>query len=104
MSRHLADRRLGDKADMRRHAFFAAHRHGPAGGIEMDLLLTEIECRTAFAHALGLHPEHALVKLHTAVDIGNGQVQMVYALDLHHDRSEAEGQRQGVKAPEKYYR
>src|SRR3984893_3532246 len=79
----LAHRRLGDKADMRRHAFFAAHRHGAAGGVEMDLLPAEIERGTACAHALGLHAEHALVELYAAVDIGDGQVQMVYALDLH---------------------
>src|SRR3984893_1156243 len=83
MGRDLADRRFGDEADMRRHAFFAAHRHSTAGGVEMDLLLAEIECGTAFAHALGLHAEHALVELHAAVDIGDGQVEMVYTLDLH---------------------
>ena len=54
-----------------------------AGGVEMDLLLAEIERGAAFAHALGLHAEHALVELYAAVDIGDGQVQVVYALDFH---------------------
>src|SRR6516162_4689850 len=83
MGNDLADRGFGNKADMRRHPFLAAHRHRTPGGVEMDLLLAKIECRAAFAHALGLHAEHALVELDAAVDIGDGQVQMVYALDLH---------------------
>src|SRR6516162_4170715 len=83
MGGDFADRRLGDKADMRRHALLAADRHRSAGGVEMDLLLAEIERRPAFPHALGLHAEHAFVELYAAVDIGDGQVQMVYALDLH---------------------
>src|SRR6516162_7423650 len=83
MSRDLTHRRLGDKADMCRHPFLGAHCHRPAGGIEMDLLLAEMECRAAFTHALDPHAEHALVELDAAVDIGDGQVQMVYALDLH---------------------
>src|SRR6516162_2587328 len=109
MGRDLAHRHLGDKADMRRHALFAAHRHRALGGIEMDLLLAEIECGTAFADALGLHAEHALVELQAAVDIGDGQVQMVYALDLHVQprrfeevrslpRRGASGQRSGSQA------
>src|SRR6516225_9177049 len=83
MSCDLAHRRLGHKTDMRRHPFLAAHRHRALGGIEMDLLLAEIECGTSFADALGLHAEHTLVELHAAIDIGDGQVQVVYALDLH---------------------
>src|SRR6516165_753634 len=43
MGGDLTDRRLGDKADMRRHPFVAARCHGPAGGIEMDLLLAKIK-------------------------------------------------------------
>ena len=70
MRRDFAHRRIGDKADMRRHPFFAAHRHRTARGIEMDLLLAEIECRTAFAHALGLHAEHALVERNRGIDVG----------------------------------
>src|ERR1700746_3064766 len=83
MGRDLAHRRLGDKTDMRRHPLFAAHRHRTTGGVEMDLLLAKIECRAAFAHALGLHAEHPFVELDAAADIGDGQVKMVYALDLH---------------------
>src|SRR5260370_12887722 len=83
MGGDFAHRRFGYKANVRRHPFFAAHRHGAGSGVEMDLLLAEIERGTAFAHALGLHAEHALVELYAAVDIGDGQVQMVYALDLH---------------------
>ena len=43
----------------------------------MYLLLSEIQRRTAFADALGLHAEHAFVELQTAVDIGDGQVKVV---------------------------
>src|SRR6516162_7240432 len=109
MSCDLAHRRLGHKTDMRRHPFLAAHRHRTTRGIQMDLLLAEIECGTSFADALGLHPEHTLIKLDAAVDIGDGQVQMVYALDLHVrprrfeevpslPRSGASGQRSGSQA------
>ena len=49
----------------------------------MDLLLPEMQRRAALADALGLHAEHAPVEFDAAVDIGDGQVQMVYALDLH---------------------
>src|SRR5437660_5222094 len=49
----------------------------------MDLLLAEIERGAALAHTLGLHPEHALIKLHDAVDIGDGEIEVVDAFDLH---------------------
>ncbi len=49
----------------------------------MDLLLAEMQCGAALAHALDLHAEHAAVELDAAVDIGDGDVQMVDALDLH---------------------
>jgi hypothetical protein len=49
----------------------------------MDLLLTKLERCAAFADDLRLHTKHALIELQAAVDIGDGQVQMVYALDLH---------------------
>src|SRR5215472_4743300 len=89
MGRDLGHRRLGDETDMRRHALFAAHRRGARsgiktlGGVEMDLLLAEIERGAAFAHALDPHAEHAPVEFDTAADIGDGQVEMVYAFDLH---------------------
>jgi Amidohydrolase len=79
----LGHRHPRDKADVRRHAFFAAHGHRTACGVEMDFLLAKIKCRSAFAHPLGLHPEHVLIKVHAAVDIGDGEIHMVYALDLH---------------------
>src|SRR3954451_24942156 len=82
MGHHFADRLLGDEADVRRHALFASHCRR-AGRVEMYLLLSEIQCRTAFANALSLHTEHAFIKLQTAVDISDGQVQVVNALDLH---------------------
>src|SRR5271163_1464576 len=83
MGRDLAHWRLGDEADMRRHPFFAAHRHRAASGVEVDLLLAEMQCRAAFAHAFDLHAKHALIELHAAVDIGDGDVEVVYAFDLH---------------------
>src|SRR6516225_10132616 len=68
MGRDLGHRGFGNKADMRRPPFLAAYRHRATRGVEMDLLLAEIECCAAFAHALGLHAEHALIKLDAAVD------------------------------------
>src|SRR4029077_20405934 len=50
---------------------------------EIDFLLAEIERRAAFPHTLSHHAKHALIKLDAALDICDGQVQMVYALDLH---------------------
>src|ERR1700732_4047399 len=49
MRRDLADRRLGDKADMRRHPLVAGHSHRASRGIEVDLLLTEQQRRAPFA-------------------------------------------------------
>src|SRR5215469_2586419 len=66
MGRNRGYRRLGDETDMRRHALFAAHRRGAAGGVEMDLLLAEIERGAAFAHALDPHAEHTLIEFDTA--------------------------------------
>src|SRR3954447_18229857 len=83
MGQDLGDRRLGDETDMRRHALFAAHRHHSTSGVEMDLLLTELERCAAFVDDLRLHAKHAFIALQAAVDIGDGQIQMVYALDLH---------------------
>jgi hypothetical protein len=37
----------------------------------MDLLLAELEGGAAFAHALGLHAEHATIEFDAAVDIGD---------------------------------
>src|SRR5215469_13987622 len=88
MNCDLAHRRVGDKADVRGHAFFAAHRHCSAHGVEVDLLLPEIERSTAFTHILGLHAEHALVERDATVEIVDGQIEMVYALDLHGGHSE----------------
>src|SRR5260370_1322632 len=82
MGRDLGDRRLGDEADMRRHPLLGAHRCR-ASEIEMDLLLSEQERRAPLAHALGPHAEHPLVELDTAADIGDRDVEMVDALDLH---------------------
>src|SRR4051794_5795431 len=82
MGHYFADRLLGDEADMRRHALFASH-YRRTGRIEMYLLLSEIQRRAAFTNALGLHAEHAFIELQTAVDIGDSQVQVVDALDLH---------------------
>src|SRR4051794_38248352 len=83
MGHNLADRGLGDEADMRGHPLVSAHRHRAVGCIQMDFLLTEMKRRAAFADALGLHAEHMLVEFQAAIDIGDRQVQMVYALDLH---------------------
>ena len=55
----------------------------------MDLLLAEMERGAAFADTFGLHAEHPLVKRDAAVDFGDGQVQMVDALDLHGSASQA---------------
>src|SRR5438094_4001916 len=78
----LGDRRLSDEADMRRHPLFAAHR-GRASEIEMDLLLAEQKRGAPLAHALGPHAEHPLVELDAAPDIGDRDVEVVDALDLH---------------------
>src|SRR3954449_9861579 len=83
MGHNLVDRGFGDEADMRRHPLFPAHRHRAVGRIQMDFLLTKMKRCAAFANALGLHAENPPVKLQAAVDIGDRQVQMVYALDLH---------------------
>src|SRR4029077_11149777 len=72
----LADRRVGDKTDMRRHALVAAHRRAAAGLVEMDLLLAEEQRGAALAHAFAAHAEDALVELDAAVDIGDGDVEM----------------------------
>ena len=45
----------------------------------MDLLLTEMKRRTAFADALGVHAKNALVELQAAVDIGDSQIQPGFA-------------------------
>src|SRR3954447_26951616 len=83
MGHNLADRRFGDEADMRRHPPFPSHRRHAVGSIQMDLLLTKMKRCAALADALGLHAENALVELQAAVDIGDSQIQMVDALDLH---------------------
>src|SRR3954454_20839632 len=82
MGHHFADRLLGDETDVRRHALFAGHRRR-TGRVEMYLLLSEIQRRAAFADTLGLHAEHTFVELQATVDIGDSQVQVVDALDLH---------------------
>src|SRR3954451_1107928 len=83
MGHKLGDWGFGDEADVRRHPLFPAHRHRAVGRIQMDFLLTEMKRRAVFADALGLHAENTLVELQATVDIGDSQVQMVYALDLH---------------------
>jgi hypothetical protein len=42
-----------------------------------------MQCGAAFADALDLHAKHSPVELQAAVDVGDGQIQMVDTLDLH---------------------
>ncbi len=49
----------------------------------MDLLLAEGQRRPPLADHLGIHAEHLFVERDAAVDIGDGDVEVVDALDLH---------------------
>ena len=49
----------------------------------MDLLLPEQQRGAALAHALAARAEDAVIELDAAVEIGDGDVQMIDAFDFH---------------------
>jgi hypothetical protein len=60
-----------------------------AGRMQVDLLLAELQRGTTGAEAHDLHAEHALVEVTAAVDVGDGEDQVVQAFEMDHARSVA---------------
>src|SRR6516162_8199505 len=62
-----------------------------AGRMQVDLLLAKAQRGAAFAKAHDLHSEHLRVKFAGAVDIRDGQNQMIEPFDVHYDGPHRQG-------------
>ena len=51
--------------------------------MQVDLLLAKAQCRAPFAKGDDLHPQHPGVELAGARNVGDGQDQVIEALDIH---------------------
>ena len=51
--------------------------------MQIDFLLTKFKGGPAFAKMHDFHPEHPRVKRASAVDIGDGEYEMIEAFDIH---------------------
>ena len=51
--------------------------------VQVDLLLAALQRYTTLGELDALHAEYALVKIHRALDVGDGQYQVIDSTDLH---------------------
>lgn len=56
----------------------------PSGLVEIDLLLTKLQRLPVLPKGLRLHPQNGRVELEGAIDIRNGQNQVIKARDVYH--------------------
>jgi hypothetical protein len=85
MRGHLGERKLGDEAQIARaRGRLVGDETGHViGRMQVDLLLAKAQCGAPFAKGDDLHPQHPRIELAGAGDVGDGQHEVVEAVDLH---------------------
>ena len=81
----LGERQRCDKAKIAGAGrWFVGDQAGnPVGGMQIDFLLAEFKSGPALAKMHDFHPEHPLVKRASAINVGNGEYEMIEAFDIH---------------------
>ncbi|KAG0751414.1 hypothetical protein G6F24_014347 [Rhizopus arrhizus] len=89
MGQHIGSRRARDQAQIgtARRGLRGVRLQRCTGRVQVDLLLAELQRSAAGAETHDLHAKHALIEVTAALDVGNGEDQMVEAVDEDHARS-----------------